>query len=236
MGGSSKGNLIDRSEAVLIIDCKQGGSEWMRHRLGIPTASQFHRIITPKTMEPSSQATGYMNELLAEWVTGVPHGIDASPFMERGAMLEDAARNWYAMERDVDPQRVGVVLRDDRMVGCSPDSLVGEDGGLEIKVPSAHVQVGTLLRGKIEAHAAQVQGCLWLTGRTWWDLVSWNPEIPTVVTRVERDAFFIKCLEAAVNMFVEHLVRSRATLLTLGCKRATRLLVPAMSCSDPFPF
>ena len=51
--------------------------------------------------------------------------------MERGRLQEDDARRLYAFMADVDPVRVGFIRAGRR--GCSPDSLIGEDGGLEIK-------------------------------------------------------------------------------------------------------
>ena len=40
-------------------------------RLGIPTASQFSRIVTP-TGQLSKARDGYLAELLCEWVMGEP--------------------------------------------------------------------------------------------------------------------------------------------------------------------
>jgi hypothetical protein len=40
-----------------IHNCTQGTEEWRKLRAGIPTASEFHKIITPKTGQLSKQAT-----------------------------------------------------------------------------------------------------------------------------------------------------------------------------------
>jgi hypothetical protein len=49
--------------------------------------------------------------------------------------------------------------------GCSPDGLVDEDGGVEIKSVIPTVQIDTVLAGGYPSeHKAQIQGCLWITG------------------------------------------------------------------------
>jgi predicted phage-related endonuclease len=47
---------------------------------------------------------------------------------------------------------------------------------------------------------AQVMGNLWITGRKWWDFMSYCPEEDFFITRIERDEDYIAKLE-------EHLTR-----------------------------
>jgi hypothetical protein len=47
----------------------QGSDEWLQSRLGKPTASNFGKLITP-TGKPSASADGYINELIAQRITG----------------------------------------------------------------------------------------------------------------------------------------------------------------------
>jgi len=218
-------------------ECPQGGSAWLHARLGIPTASCFEKVLTPSTRKPSSQAPGYLRTLLAEWAIGEPASADASQFMDRGTQMEPLARKWYSMERDVDVQEVGLVLRDDKMAGASPDGLVGEHGTIEIKCPSAATHVGYLLDGGagLRGYFAQVQGALWLTGRAWSDIVSYNPAMPPVVVRIERDEEYIELLDAAVSAFVRELLACRAKLERLGCVPA-KFSIPASMVTDPRPF
>ncbi len=218
-------------------ECPQGGSAWHKARLGIPTASSFDKILTPSTRKLSTQADGYMRTLLAEWVLGEPAGADASQFMDRGTELEPEARAWYAYEREAAVLEVGIVLRDDRMAGASPDGLVGDDGTLEIKCPGAATHVGYLLDGGagLRGYFSQVQGAMWLTGRQWTDILSYHPTMPAVVVRIARDEEYIAALDSAVSNFVALLLRQRARLLDLGCVAATRvLLTPGMINEEPF--
>ena len=98
------------------LDLEQGSTEWMMARLGIPTASRFDRLLTPKTRKPSASRDSYRAELVAEYLMGQPLDWGTSAWMERGTELEDEARRWYEMDRGVDVEQVGLVLRDDGLV------------------------------------------------------------------------------------------------------------------------
>ena len=100
--------------------------------------------------------------------------------------------------------------------GCSPDRfVVGAPGGLEIKThPQAigvHVQA-MIERAMSDAHKAQVQGCLWICEREYWDLVSYTEELPSVVVRVARDEKFIKALSVELEKFSEQMEAMRLKL------------------------
>jgi hypothetical protein len=202
---------------MIILDCPQGSAEWHQARVGIPTASCFDKILTPKTMRPSASADAYADHLNAEWKLGRPIIESDSPWMHRGGELEESAALWYAVESDAEPRRVGFVMRDDKMVGCSPDRLVGDDGILEIKCPKIQTHLG--YRRLTEAPAdyrCQLQGQLWVTGREWVDFMSFCPGLPAVLIRVERDEAFIEALSKAVDAFVARLLAERESLVEEG--------------------
>jgi hypothetical protein len=112
--------------------------------------------------------------------------------------------SYYEGIRDVDTQRIGFVTNDARTIGASPDRFVGEDGLLEIKVPAEHTHVAYLLTRAVDVeYYPQVQGQLWVTGRAWSDILSYHPELPPALIRVERDDRFIAVLAAAVGAFSE---------------------------------
>ena len=198
---------------MIVLNFPQGSDEWRKARLGIPTASGFGRLITPKTGKPSASAEGYLHELLAEWMLGAPLDDASSQWMERGKEIEAEARLYYQFQRDLDVAQVGFCLRDDGLVGCSPDGLVGEDGLLEIKVPSAAVHMRYMLTGQLEDdYRPQVQGQLWITERKWLDLLSFNPVLPPVIIRCERDEGFIAALAGIVDPFIVRLEAAKAKL------------------------
>ena len=190
---------------MIRLDFPQGSPEWHAARLGIPTASNFGRIITPGG-KPSATADAYMHELLAERMLGFPLNTESVDFMERGKALESQAIAFYELQRGVDTEAVGFYLTDDGRAGCSPDRLVGGEGGLEIKCPSPAIHVGYLLGGGIsKKYRPQVQGALWITGRWWWDTLSYHPDLPPALVRVERDPDYITALEIAIAAFCDRL-------------------------------
>lgn len=184
-----------------IIQVTQGTTEWAMARMGIPTASNFDKIITPKTMKLSGQIDGYALQLIAEQLLGVPMDNATSGFMLRGTLLEERAVRYYELQRECDTVPIGFVTRDDGRAGCSPDRFVGEDGLLEIKVPNAANHLGYLLDKDGIGYRAQVQGQLWVCEREWCDTLSYNPELPPAIVRQERDEAFITALAACVEQF-----------------------------------
>jgi exodeoxyribonuclease (lambda-induced) len=128
--------------------------------------------------------------------------------MERGVEMEEEARRWYAMERDVDVTRAGLVLRDDGLVVGSPDGLVGEDGVVEIKCPSAAQHMRYRL-GEEPDYLGQVQGYLYLTGRQWCDFLSYHPELKPFLRRYPRDEEYLAALVPVLDEFAEQCARDR---------------------------
>ena len=202
---------------MITLDVKQGSPEWHAARLGLPTASRFKEIITAKTGQPSDSAKPYVWELCAEWLLGAPVESASSGFMERGSAIERQAVAAYKIERPgLELTAPGFCLTDDRRSGCSPDRLVGDDGGLEIKCPGAKSHLGYVLGERADEHRPQVQGCLWITGRKWWDQLSFHPEMPPALIRWERDEPYIGKIDAAVRSLIERMDKAKAKLLELG--------------------
>ena len=201
---------------MIRVNVRQGSPEWTAARLAMPTASQFHRIITAKTRKLSTQADAYMHELLAEWLLGEPLDSVNSPYMQRGTELEDSGVAYYEFATNIATDQVGFITRDDGLVGCSPDRLVGSDGGLEIKVPGAAKHVGHMLGG-LDDYTVQVHGCMWICERQWWDVLSFNPCLPCVMMRIKRDQELIDNLSDAVDEFLERMTGAKQRLIALGC-------------------
>lgn len=182
----------------------QNSEAWEALRRGIPTASSFDKIITPHG-KPSVQWKEYAHRCIAEKILKRPidFTIAGSNWMQRGHELEGEAVNYYEAQTGKDTQLIGFVTTDDGSVGCSPDRLVGNDGLMEIKCPAPHTQIGYLLTGGVEEkYTPQLQGQLYVTGREWVDILSYDPDFPDhVIIRVTRNDFFIKTLAEALDRF-----------------------------------
>lgn len=181
----------------VIITCDQGTPEWYQARLGIPTASEFSTVMAKG--QGKTRAT-YMRKLAGEIITGQPTESYSNAHMERGKEMEAEARAAYEFLTDNIVEEVGFVRTD--VAGCSPDGLVGDDGGVEIKTKLPHLLIECLERGTLPPeHRAQVQGSLWITGRAWWDFVAYWPGMPTFTCRVEPDVEYIAAMAADIEAF-----------------------------------
>lgn len=184
-----------------IFQCEQGSPEWYACRLGIPTASEFATVMAKgKEGGDSKTRRTYMLKLIGERLTQQPMDNYTNHHMERGKEMEAEARDLYAMVSDVEPVRVGFLRRGE--AGASPDSLIGDNGMLEVKTKLAHLQLECLLSDRLPPeHKAQCQGQLWIAEREWVDFCSYWPGLPLFRHRVFRDEAYIKQIGAAVDAF-----------------------------------
>lgn len=192
---------------IEIFECEQGSPEWWACRLGIPTASEFSTVMAKgkdgkKDGSTSRTRMKYMRRLVGERITGEAVESYTNADMERGKEMEAQARDFYAFMHDAAPQRVGFIRNGE--MGCSPDSLLGADGGLEIKTAIPEIQIDRLERNDLPPeHKAQVQGSLWVAEREWWDFISYWPRLPLFVMRVYRDEAYIREIEREVSAFLD---------------------------------
>lgn len=195
-----------------ILELEQGSPEWFEARCGLPTASNFSKIITA-TGKPSTQAKTYMNSLIAESVTGASEPLEKTEWMIRGTEMEEEARDWFAMHQGKEVRQVGMILNDDETMGCSPDGLVSEKIGLEIKCPKASTHVGYLLGKKMPStYMAQVHGSMYVSGMSKWMFVSYHPGFSPFVIEVKRDGY-TDAVGAAMQKFVLSLESAKKKII-----------------------
>ena len=179
------------------VDYEQRSPEWFAARLGIPTASNFAKLITP-TGKPCASADGYINELAAERITGKRVEIYVNEAMQRGTDLEPEARSFFEFVTNFTVDEAPLCLHDTLDAGASPDGFVG-NALLEIKCPSGSTQVEYLRAGILPPkYIPQVQGQLWITGKASAYFISYHPDFKPLIIQVERDEEFILKLEVEV--------------------------------------
>ena len=212
---------------------EQSSPEWLEARAGVLTASTIGQLITAKTIKPAmnDRSRGLCQTLIAERITGHVEPVSPSRMMARGTLLEPEARRIYAEQTGQDVDEVGFARldTDTYTLGSSPDGLVGETGGIEIKSPSAKVHVSTVLSGAIpDYNRAQVQAFLHVTGREWCDFISYYPGEPLFIIRDHPDEMWQQAIVSAAAQFEETARREVARY-----ERNTHGL-PATEWWDPF--
>jgi predicted phage-related endonuclease len=185
---------------------EQGSPEWHARRAGKFTGSRFVDVVgrNKTTGKPLKAYHDLIWQLVVERMTGVQdEGVD-SYSLRWGKELEGFAREEYELATGNSVDQIDFIDHPSfSFAGCSPDGLIGSDGGLEIKSPkSSSIHLERFLDGVPDEYIPQIQGALWITGRQWWDFASYDPRMPEshrlLVIRVERDEAYIQALEKMV--------------------------------------
>ena len=182
---------------------EQYSEEWWEARRGLPTASEFSKIVTP-TGKLSTQAQAYIFELIAETYTREQElTFEPSAWMLRGLELEPEARDWVAFDLGERVKEVGLVTNNGGKLGASPDGIIGKRIPLEIKCPKASTHVRYSYENKLpDTYKAQVHGQMIVCGSTEALFVSYHPELDPFVFHVERDEY-TEALDAALTQFLK---------------------------------
>ena len=149
---------------------EQRTDEWFAARKGRITASAVGAILG---LSPHMTRAAAMRAMVRAREGAEPE-FTGNIATQYGENNEAGAIAEYQMEtgRTVNP--VGFVTRED-WAGCSPDGLIGDDGGLEVKCPFGKRKEGDLKPLEDQPHYyAQVQFSLWVTGRKFWHFYQWT--------------------------------------------------------------
>jgi hypothetical protein len=188
---------------MLIIECEQRSDQWFAERLGKPSASRFHEILTPGG-QVSDQRKKYMYKLAAQTISGRNAEEYQSAAMQTGTEREEESRMFYEMLYGVEVKQVGLIFPDDKkQYLCSPDGIMPEiRRGLELKNVEPHTQIETLVRGVMPTkHIPQVQGSMLVTGFESWHFMSFSPGLPPLIIEVQRDSSYIAALAGELECF-----------------------------------
>lgn len=176
---------------------EQGTDEWKRLRLGKFTASDFHIL-----MGDSQTKKTILLKKAAERITGELSDSDGftSIHTERGMELESIAREIYSVMSFNDVVEVGFIELNE-IIGCSPDGLIGEEGGLEIKCKDNHNHLYAVINNYIAPeHRTQCQFNMYVTGRKWWDYCLYNKSFSKLhIIRIERDNSYIDKIKQCID-------------------------------------
>lgn len=200
-------------------DLEQGSPEWLEVRRGIVTASVVGQLLTPTGKPARNDYSRRLTlSLVAERITGYIEPVWVNDDMLRGQLDEPIARDLYSEHFTDEPvTTTGFMVRDDWgfRLGASPDGLVGGRGGLEVKCPRAKGHLATILADEVPTqHMAQIQGCLLVSGREWWDFMSYHGGLKPYVKRVHADPKWAEGIVDAVAAFEQTAEEMTDTYLT----------------------
>jgi len=208
------------------INCAQGSQEWHLARCAVITASKFvdvrKRLKTgPNKGGFTADAEKYAFRLAIERISGVPLDEGFQNFaMRRGNDLEPIAREVHELRTGHFVEPTGFVLSDCGRFGASADGLIDDDGGCEYKCLIDPERIrDVLLTDDISEFMDQIQGCMWITGRSWWHFCLYVPALKAVdkhlyLRHVQRDDAYIAELEKDLIEF-EKLVSENERILRL---------------------
>lgn len=192
------------------IHCSQGSNEWLTARLGLFTASEFDKILTPKKLQLSSTWKKEVNKKIAQRIIGREEEEFQGLAMLRGQSMEFEALEFFNFSFGYDFQKVGffhaVNEKNESLgYGCSPDGVDEiKRMGLELKCPLAHTHIGYLTENKLpEEYLMQVQGSMLVTGYDKWVFGSYHPDFPCLRIEVLRDEELISNLKQALDYCVD---------------------------------
>lgn len=222
---------------MIHVPVKQGSSEWLLERYGIPTASCASNIITPAKGEKSKSWDTYISELIAERHAKAQFN-DAEQIeymlnrtktdsMSYGNEMEPRAASAYEFLTGRELTEAGFMLNDERTAGASLDRLVvGEKRGVEFKCPySFNVHVGYCLSRNIEIDKRpQLQWQLWISGLDGIDICAYYPGAITVIVPVERDEEYIAKIAEFHAEFYQRLEQRWAEWQTMQPKDQLSIL------------
>lgn len=207
----------------------QRTTEWRQARCGVITASRFVDVMAFTDPEPGERYKSgprkgqeklptstaardkYLRELCFERLSGQPVHEIFGQALRWGTEVEQYALEAFELETGLIIQPAEFVTSTEYpFIGASADGLIGLDGGVENKAPhdeAVHIQ--TMDEGMPQNHMPQVQGAMLVTGRQWWEFISYDPRQAEPYRlyheRIERDEEYIAKLLTGILRFEEEL-------------------------------
>jgi putative phage-type endonuclease len=192
------------------LQCEQRSPEWFQAHCGVITSSVIDAVMVEKGDSKTRDDLKW--RLVGEILSGKPSDKFTKGFssraMENGTEMEKFARGAYEVKEGVLVDEIGLVYHPTiERCATSPDSLVGDEGVLEIKCPLRETHLKYLSKGKVPTE--YLKQCIWhiaCTRRKWIDFVSYCPDLPEhmqlFVKRMEVDSAVVEQFEKAARQFL----------------------------------
>lgn len=186
----------------------QGTLEWKLEKLGYVSAGSVSDILATTKSGESKMRDNYKWRIITERITGQVQESYVNDAMIWGIETEEQARIAYEITYGVKVTQTGFLKHPTmQWVGASPDGLVGDVGGIEIKCPNTTTHLQTLKAKKAPSkYIPQMQMGMWVTDRDWWDFISYDPRLPQAMqffcVRVNRDEKYIDNMQSQIIKFL----------------------------------
>lgn len=211
---------------------EQNSLEWLNLRAGKVTASEFGSFLTTDfQLRTGQMVKSYVARKVAElWVGPLP-GFNTLD-MDFGKIREEEAIPTFSFETGLQVDRVAFITDDAEKIGCSPDGLIGDDSGLEVKCPTAEVHTKYLLQGEVPSdYIQQIHASMFVTGRKSWKFLSYRRSFPMLILDVQRDEDIQEAIGYAVATIIKMIDTSLAYLVKLngGPKKSNAQVNPIIA-------
>jgi len=136
-----------KRQKMKILNVEQRSQEWFKARLGVITGSRAKNIFRSSNLS-------FLDELIAERMTGIIEESFTSRAMEHGVLFEPEALKTYNERTNSNAEEVGFCIHDKySWLAVSPDALIFDNatavGAVEIKCPSSKKHVEYMRQNKI---------------------------------------------------------------------------------------
>lgn len=169
-----------------ILDLPQRSAEWFEARLGVITGSRAKQVFAKNNLP-------FMDELIAERLTGVIPESFTSKSMEHGILYEPEAIRVYEETTHREVQEIGFCIHDHYpFIAVSPDGLVDVDGtyqgAVEVKCPNSKKHIEYIRIGRIpsEYKAQVIHYFVVIEELQWLDFVSYDPRMRSHKLHIHR--------------------------------------------------
>ena len=154
----------------------QRTSEWKAGRLakltGTRAASLMGSTATRKTL---------LVEMLREQLTATSKSFNPTAAVQKGIDDEPEAESYCALVLGYDLHSTDTFIEKegDSFCAVSPDGLVGDDGGIEIKNLSEENHLRVIIDDEPDKkHIWQMKWLMYVTGRQWCTYIGYCKELP----------------------------------------------------------
>ena len=204
---------VTPEEIVAIEELTRGQQEnpaWGACRKGRITASNFGAVIRNMRSKRRTASKSLLRKLMGEY------DLSGMQAIQWGVTHESVAVNTYKQAKDCEVIPSGIWLDSTGCIGGSPDGIVDENCIIEAKCPfslrettvtSALERTSFMLKKESSGDIVlnlnsdlglqyyhQIQGNLYLTNRSWCDLIVWTP-LEMVIVYVAKDDSWVGNIE-----------------------------------------